>query len=92
MKVVEPVALVPGSVLVDVDPKTVGLVMGPVSVIDVSIGMPEFTLAVSFVIGPQPLVSRTVGPYLFPRPMPQAFKEVASVDGPVFERQLLHKG
>lgn len=62
--VVEPLALVIGSVSVAVAASALGLVVKPFSFVNIAVSMIKFTLAVSFILTPLALVAGTIGPDL----------------------------
>ena len=62
--IVDPVALVFGSVRVSVLSISMGLVVLPIAVVDISIGVDEPSSTVSFVIFPITFINTAVAPYL----------------------------
>ena len=57
-----PVALVPGALDIRIDAESIGLIIHPATLIDITISMKEFTLAARLVVLPIALILGRVGP------------------------------
>jgi hypothetical protein len=80
LQVILPESLVLGSILMNIGSVTIGLVIAPLSIVDVSIGMHEFTLAVSLVIFPLTDILGAIRPSLRSVTMPLAAFPVTVVN------------
>ena len=61
----------------DVDSVAIGLIILPLTFIDVTVCMPELALAVGLVLTPFSLVFSTVGPHLSAGSVSQSLEQVA---------------
>lgn len=82
MLIVFPLAFVASPLDIGVDAVTVGFVVEPVTIVDVAIGVEEFTSSASLVILPHAFVARLVWPHHGALAMPQAPLPLALVDSP----------
>ena len=85
LQVVFPVALVPGSVHVDINTIAVGLVIIPLALKDVAINVPELALAACLVEPPIPFVAGTIRPDLHTIAMLHVAKPLPLVHSSVLE-------
>ena len=82
LQVVLPHALVLGPIHVLVNTATVGLVVSPVSIIDVPINMDKAALTMGPILTPLTAVSGSIVPRLLAHAIPEATLPLALVDGP----------
>lgn len=85
LHVVIPVAVVLGSVYVDIDTLSVSLVTFPVPIVHIAICMPKLASAVSLVSFPVAFVLRSVRPYLDTEPVSLSLQPLSSVDSSIIE-------
>lgn len=81
LQVVFPHALILGAVHMLVDTTSIGLVIGPVSVVNVAVDVDKSALAVSTVLTPLTTVLGTVGPGLLTEAVTESALPLACVDG-----------
>jgi hypothetical protein len=65
---------------VDVDAETIGLVIFPVTLVDVAIGVPELALTIGFIELPFSFIFRAIWPYLGTRTMSHSVTEISCID------------
>lgn len=75
----------------DVDAEAVGLVVFPVTLIDVTICMPELTLAISFVELPFTFIFGAIWPYLGAWTVPHSFAKISLIDCSVLKNKFFNK-
>lgn len=85
LQVIFPVALVPGSVHVDIDAIAVGFVIVPLALKHVAINVPELALAACLVEPPIPFVAGTIRPDLHTIAMLHVAKPLPLVHSSVLE-------
>lgn len=86
LQVVAPVPLIHGAVDVVVDTVAIGLVIDPVSFVNIAINVGELALAMSAVVFPLALVAGTVWPLLLPVAVPEATDPLSAVGRACLER------
>jgi len=92
LEIISPVALILSTVDMYVNAVAICLIVFPETFIDISIGMPEFTLAVRFVEAPLALVFGAIWPNLSSWAVTGAIFEVSTVDCAVFKDKLFDEG
>lgn len=89
LEIVAPVPFILGAVYVGVYPVTVGLIILPFSVKDISVHVPELALAVGLVVFPRSLIARAIWPHLDPAAMANRALPLALVHRSVLEAILI---
>jgi len=76
---------------VDVHSVAISLVIFPLTLVDISVSVPEFAFAVGFVFAPFSLVFSTVRPDLSARSVSETLEKVSFVDSSVLKHELFNE-
>ena len=86
LKVLIPVAFVPGPIYMNIDPKSLGFILYPLPFVDIPVDVIEFALAIGSIVFPLSFILRPVCPYLDSVAVSIFADPLSSVDGACRER------
>jgi hypothetical protein len=75
----------------DIHAIAIGLIIFPVSLVHITVSVPEFALPIGLVVLPLAFIFGAVGPYLGARSMAHAVAEIALIDGAIFKHKFFNE-
>jgi hypothetical protein len=85
LQIIFPLALISGSILMDIYPVAIGLIIKPFAFENIAIDMPKFSMATSFIQTPVAFILGPILPYLNPIPMLHIPQPLSLIRCSVFE-------
>jgi hypothetical protein len=92
LKIILPVAFVLGSIDVNVDAEAIGFIVFPLTLIDVTVSVPEFSTAVCLVFAPFSFILGVIWPDLDTWAVTHFVVEVALVNSTILESEFFDEG